>query len=44
MPVLLRSKVVVGAFEAVLKEYRLVTGQARILGKRGATGDAGEVR
>lgn len=44
MPVLLRSKVVVGAFEAVLKEYRLSPEDKRILQRRGATGDAGTVR
>ena len=32
MPVLLRSKVIVGAFEAVLKEYELSTEAPRILG------------
>jgi len=44
MPVLLRSKVVVGAFEAVLKEYRLSDRQMRILEKRGVTGNARTVR
>jgi hypothetical protein len=44
MPVLLRSKVVVGAFEAVLKEYRLSTEDSRILERRGASGDAGALR
>ena len=44
MPVLLRSKVVVGAFEAVLKEYRLSSEKARILEKRGAAENAETVR
>ncbi len=44
MPVLLRSKVVVGAFEAVLKEYRLSNEQMRIIEKRSEAGDAGTVR
>jgi hypothetical protein len=34
MPVLLRSKVVVGAFEAVLKSYRLSSAEERILERR----------
>jgi hypothetical protein len=41
MPVLLRSKVVVGAFEAVLKEYRLSNEQMRVIEKWSASGDAG---
>lgn len=44
MPVLLRSKVVVGAFEAVLKEYRHSTGKTRVLERRGAAGDAGTLQ
>lgn len=44
MPVLLRSKVVVGAFEAVLKEYRLSNEQMRIIEKRSAAGNDGTVR
>jgi len=34
MPVLLRSKVVVGAFEAVLKEYRLSGDEHRVIERR----------
>ncbi len=44
MPVLLRSKVVVGAFEAVLKEYRPSNEQMRVIKKWSTTGDAGKVR
>lgn len=40
MPVLLRSKVVVGAFEAVLKEYRLSDERTRIIDTRSVAGDA----
>lgn len=36
MPVLMRSKVIVGSFEAVLKEYTLAAGQPRILTGEGS--------
>ncbi|MBN1165270.1 MAG: DUF3108 domain-containing protein [Candidatus Krumholzibacteriota bacterium] len=39
MPVLMRSKVIVGSFEAVLKEYRLSTEEPRTLDRKGIPGD-----
>jgi len=39
MPVLMRSKVVIGAFEAVLKEYVLSSENHRILPPKGIPGD-----
>jgi len=36
MPVLMRSKVIVGSFEAVLKEYTLSSEEPRILEKEGS--------
>ncbi|MBN1884611.1 MAG: DUF3108 domain-containing protein [Candidatus Krumholzibacteriota bacterium] len=39
MPVLLRSKVIVGAFEAVLKEFTLSTEAPRVLGRAESGGD-----
>ncbi len=39
MPVLMRSKVVIGAFEAVLKEYVLSSESHRILPPKGIPGD-----
>ncbi len=35
MPVLMRSKVIVGSFEAVLKEYTPAPGAPRVIGKEG---------
>jgi len=35
MPVLMRSKVIVGAFEAVLEEYQQSSDAIRVLEKRG---------
>ncbi len=40
MPVMLRSKVVIGAFEAVLKEYRLSEKGGRILAREDEASDA----
>jgi hypothetical protein len=44
IPVLMRSKVVVGAFEAVLKEYRLSEDEPRVLEKRGAPANDEQIR
>jgi hypothetical protein len=40
MPVLLRSKVVIGAFEAVLKSYRLSTAAHRVIERKDMPGHA----
>jgi hypothetical protein len=40
MPVLLRSKVVIGAFEAVLKSYRLSTAAHRVIERKDMPGNA----
>ena len=39
MPVLLRSKVVIGSFEAALKEYRLTTAERRIIERKETSGN-----
>ncbi|MFA4948360.1 MAG: DUF3108 domain-containing protein [Candidatus Krumholzibacteriia bacterium] len=39
MPVLLRSKVVIGAFEAVLKSYRMSTSERRVIERRDIQGN-----